>query len=813
MTTATSSNADETVATKRLRPHRSLAVTRHRFRSTAATADIFGAVVVVAVTLLAARHLMVPNLAVGVDAATFFYPMYAFLGERLRAGDIPGWNPHQFSGAPFAADPESGWTYLPAMLFFAALPLAGAIKGLLFFHLALAGGAAYALARVFGIGLFGALIAAVAYEYSALVYGRAACCVVHDQVASWLPLLLLCAELAIRSRAWLPRVCWWAATGFVIGQVVAGWLGQGAYYALLVWAGFVVYRTLLVPDRPRPRLARRVGAALAHGGVPVLFGFGMAAAGLLPRLEYNALSNLAGGAYDDEMAWAAAIGGWSWIEMATALLAFPLFYAGGAVVALAVIAPLLTRRYGVPFFALLSLAVLFLTARTTPVHELLFRLLPRFEGINRHWPHRAMTVFYVGPALLAGAAVTAAATMRRRPVVLVLVAVVPVLGMFALRSRGVPISTTTLIAIGAVAAFVPAYVLTPAARLRPLALLLPLAVVLLDLRAVNLQAVAPGGEFTRIDPTTYYAPTNAGRFLQGLPTDEPFRFFGYDPWLFVPGPGRSPLYRYEFANPQTRSLAVNNRAILLGLHDVQGYNPVQLKRYVEYMAMLNGFVQEYHEVNVYDPGLASPLLNLLNARYIVAPAVAAPDRTDLALLTQRHRTAYADADVRVLENGAALPRAWIVHAARQVARGDTLRLLAANAVDPRTEALLESPPPALSPSAAPGNDVADVMHFEPDRIEVTTTTDAAGLLVLSEIAYPAWKAYVDGQATEILTANHVLRAVPIPPGTHAVELRYESARLRTGLIISLLAYGAALLPASFQAWRLLCRRRAMGADA
>ena len=39
----------------------------------------------------------------GMDTATAFAPWYTFLGQQLRAGHIPVWNPNQFSGAPFAA--------------------------------------------------------------------------------------------------------------------------------------------------------------------------------------------------------------------------------------------------------------------------------------------------------------------------------------------------------------------------------------------------------------------------------------------------------------------------------------------------------------------------------------------------------------------------------------------------------------------------------------------------------------------------------------------------------------------------------------
>jgi hypothetical protein len=50
------------------------------------------------------------------DLMTFFLPWYEHLGQELRAFEVPGWNPHLFSGAPFAGDPESGWMYFPAMI-------------------------------------------------------------------------------------------------------------------------------------------------------------------------------------------------------------------------------------------------------------------------------------------------------------------------------------------------------------------------------------------------------------------------------------------------------------------------------------------------------------------------------------------------------------------------------------------------------------------------------------------------------------------------------------------------------------------------
>src|ERR671932_976025 len=119
-----------------------------------------------ALTLIGQWDLLRGQTTLGSDAATQYYPWYYFLGESLWSGQIPAWNPYQFSGTPFAADPLSGWSYLPAMVLFSLLPLVGAVKGFMFLHLLLAGLFAYALGRVLGISILGAFVAAVAYEYN-----------------------------------------------------------------------------------------------------------------------------------------------------------------------------------------------------------------------------------------------------------------------------------------------------------------------------------------------------------------------------------------------------------------------------------------------------------------------------------------------------------------------------------------------------------------------------------------------------------------------------------------------------------------------
>jgi len=77
-----------------------------------------------------------------------------------------------------------------------------------------------------------------------------------------------------------------------------------------------------------------------------------------------------------------------------------------------------------------------------------------------------------------------------------------------------------------------------------------------------------------------------------------------------------------------------------------------------------------------------------------------------------------------------------------------------------------------------------VIDYAPDEMTFSVTSDAAGIMMLSEIYDTGWRALVDGEEVDLLVADHALRAVPLPAGEHRVELRYDPLSLRAGLVIS-----------------------------
>jgi hypothetical protein len=79
---------------------------------------------------------------------------------------------------------------------------------------------------------------------------------------------------------------------------------------------------------------------------------------------------------------------------------------------------------------------------------------------------------------------------------------------------------------------------------------------------------------------------------------------------------------------------------------------------------------------------------------------------------------------------------------------------------------------------------AQVTLWSPDRIEVQA--DGAGLLVLSEVAYPGWVCWVDGARAPIRTVYGLLRAVQLPEGSHSVVFAYRPSPVYLGGLFSLL---------------------------
>ncbi|MCC7105215.1 MAG: YfhO family protein [Chloroflexi bacterium] len=172
-------------------------------------------------------------------------------------------------------------------------------------------------------------------------------------------------------------------------------------------------------------------------------------------------------------------------------------------------------------------------------------------------------------------------------------------------------------------------------------------------------------------------------------------------------------------------------------------------------------------------------------------------------LPAHFRSVYEDADDRVLENTSVFPAAFIVpEAVTERTAEAALERMTHGAFQPRRQVVLEDPnamqAPATSPVAAPSPAIGepygrvDILSWADESRSLRVSSDG-GYLVVTEADYPGWLAYVDGVPTEVLRGDYLFQTVPLGPGEQVVELRYEPASFWSGLAISRVALGLAVL--------------------
>ncbi|MCL5743280.1 MAG: YfhO family protein, partial [Acidobacteria bacterium] len=177
-----------------------------------------------------------------------------------------------------------------------------------------------------------------------------------------------------------------------------------------------------------------------------------------------------------------------------------------------------------------------------------------------------------------------------------------------------------------------------------------------------------------------------------------------------------------------------------------------------------------------------PLLgrsDLLNARYLLRPASAGEPGA-----------VYQDAYWKVYENPNAYPRAWVVHemivepsSERLVKRRDSPE------IDLHEQALLDARlETALEPRVEGAGESVTFRSYRASRMELSVRAESQGLLVLSEIFYPGWRATVNGAGQPIHKVDGGLRGIVVSKGESRVVVSYTPWSVYIGAFLTLGAF-------------------------
>ena len=196
---------------------------------------------------------------------------------------------------------------------------------------------------------------------------------------------------------------------------------------------------------------------------------------------------------------------------------------------------------------------------------------------------------------------------------------------------------------------------------------------------------------------------------------------------------------------------------------IGGYHGAKLRRY-----------QELIERQISRNNLQ--VLNMLNTRYIIQPAQPASQEGQPGQPEQAQR------------NPGALGNAWFVNEVQKVQNPDQ-EINALTNLNTATTAVVDASKFPLTKTSynAPGSTIA-LTKYEPDALTYRATATADAFVVFSEIYYAdGWNAYLDGKKVPYVRANYVLRAMPLPAGTHTIEFRFEPTEYAIGNTVSLVS--------------------------
>ncbi len=714
------------------------------------------------------------------DGIAQFYPWRAFAAATERAGYLPLWNPHQFCGAPFAANSQSA-IYYPPNILFALMPVAHAFGVSVLLHLWATGAFLYLfLRRSMAAARGSALVGAVAWQLctwqvSWLHLPTFLC------VSAWIPAALLAADrLAARAE---PRSA--TALGLSLGMMLlAGHLQVCLYGFLLILAWTVfrlpVRRTGSAPDKSdrSDRSSAIPAAPDRHVGAHPLFGTLAAAAAvalllglaqLLPSVELARMSHRAGSgatAAGYKMYTALAVpfyelaamvapdvygnatagtywGYTEYPENASYVGLFPLILAVTGTLAL-------WRRRETRFWAAAAVVAL-LIATGTPIDALLYFGVPGFSQTGS--PGRVLVVWSLAVSVLAAVgmeAILARSSVAIRRPLLAAAASIALLTASALASaqaafsglgdphalvqnlsRETDLWRIPCVVLGGGLAIVLAY---RRGRLGARAAAGAMAALTaLDLLAsgVPTSHTVPAAAVYPSTPSIAYLQQHAG-MERVMPVN---RGWSLDP-----------------ANPP-HAVLPPNAATVYGLYDTQGYDSLLPGQYMAFARQVNDGEDPAPQANgnmVFTRGLTSDAALALAPHYVLAPAAVDVPSQLVPLLT--------DGDTTLYQNQAALPRFSVEG----------------------SDAVVTASMPA------------------PTRLNVTVPAPAqAGplALVVRDQWFPGWHADVDGRPAALEEAPFIFRTVRWTAASQrpaVIHLRYEPATTRLGIYSLSLGWALAL---------------------
>ena len=716
------------------------------------------------------------------DLSAFFIPPKVLWVDLLKHGTFPFWNPYQYSGIPLLAALQPGVLY-PPHVFYLFLPFPIVWNWLIILHFLLAGIAVYLFLAHMKSSEEGAFVGALVFMLSGYLLSVHSL-LPHLFAVSWFPLVLLFFLKHFETGRIRHAVF---VSFFLLMQFLSG-----APEILMMSVLALIIVTFFLPSL----IGERVGVYTRMRSLVVIFSLFLllSAVQILPFYELKAQSiRQSGLTYFESSIWSMA-----WRDFIQFFIPDPFgnmmndqkywqnqswlktIYLGIVPFCLSTFYFLTTGRKRWLFALLIVISLIFALGGNTPVYKLLYRI-PPFSSVR--YPVKFLFLFFFVISVTSGLGFDklrqGVAERNRR--IHGAIQVFFYLGfLFALAwsytvlfrervvnlfdSIGFKPEAYNLISVNihdirrfCFFAFLFCILLLVYRRVtrKRLVMVFMVAILALDLFLANY------GFYSSIPWELYRQPHEfVSAIVERGKTDR----------YFVTPKTHKTYDRF----PRDKAAMSAAYAPLSGLYAVEGTEVLRIAQYdlfINWMKILSSIKE------------AERFFDIAGIRYVVS----------IVKLNEAHFTLLrgmniGDEPLYLYEYDDYPGRFLLFSRIRSVPdEKSMIDALADRKIDLRQEMIV------LSKEAQPHVPISaqgkvELVRYEPNNLVLNCRTDQGAFLYVSDTYYPGWRAYVDGQRTEIFRANLAFRAVKVPPGEHTVLFRYVPTSFYAGLVLTAIGF-------------------------
>ena len=205
-----------------------------------------------------------------------------------------------------------------------------------------------------------------------------------------------------------------------------------------------------------------------------------------------------------------------------------------------------------------------------------------------------------------------------------------------------------------------------------------------------------------------------------------------------------------------------NFSIIDEISSVEGYDPLFLKNYAEFISAINR-----NKPNINPPfgfnrivrieNLNPRFLNLLGVKYILSFS----DLTSLG-----YERVFQEGQTKIFENKTVIPKVFIAKKILSAKdKQQVINMMFENSFEPRTEVVVQD----LTNLEIKGKGEVQVKSYNSNKVEVSIQTSSEEFMVLTDIFYPTWKAKLqNGKELKIYQSDYLFRGVVVPPGKNVI---------------------------------------------